>query len=437
MRDRFWAACMAGGLLARLGVAFGGDFVLHPDDTFQILEPAAAWVHGRGFLAWEFVFGARSPLAPLLVAGGLFAAALAGLPRLGGRGGGVVPRVDGDSGRDARLCVAGGGRFPNGGAGRAAVRVFLVRAGGPGRASDGRDAGGMGLLGSAGAVGAGRGPRVAARFMGSDDAAGFAGGLMCCRVRGAAHATATGGGGRGGCVVDSPGDAAGCGHAGPVRRVPGRGVRRCRRCFLGLSRAAVSFLAPERGGERAVSVGPAGCRGVEPAGDVRDVAAVCFGGGLVLALVPALGNLSHRAGVCVCVALAAVWLPHAFLAHREYRFVLAMVPLWGAALGLAQAGVAPGWRWPLRGVLGVWALVASVCGLAGGRCRGRPGRMRFFRRRWMARRASPGSWGRRTRTARRSGCCRRRETVCKACGSFTGGGRVCRVTTAWPLGADV
>lgn len=53
----------------RVLVALAGDFVLHPDEIMQYLEPAHALVFGSGALHWEFYFGARSWLVPGLVAG--------------------------------------------------------------------------------------------------------------------------------------------------------------------------------------------------------------------------------------------------------------------------------------------------------------------------------------------------------------------------------
>ena len=355
---------MAGGLLLRLGVAFGGDFVLHPDDTFQILEPAAAWVHGRGFLAWEFVFGARSPLAPLLVAGGLYAAAMAGLP-----GPAVV---------EAAACL-GSMAIPAG------MHAFALRAPGGSRTAArgallfgcfwyelvvlaGRPTAGMlaiwafwGLLG------------LSARAVGvvSQETSW---GLVTRRVLPAALCAAA-------CVVLRmqllPAVAAAVAVLW-LRRETLRAAGLLALCG-GLLIAAcgiadgVFWGFPERPFHSWRLNGEVNARFLS---DLRAAGGSSLpgtyvtwlqfaSGGLVLALVPALGRLSHRAGVCVCMALAAVWLPHAFLAHREYRFVLAVVPLWGAALGLAQAGVAPGWRWPLRAALGGWALAASVCGLVG------------------------------------------------------------------------
>ena len=54
---------------ARAGIALSGDFVLHPDEIMQYLEPAHRLVFGNGAAFWEYVFGARSWLVPGLVAG--------------------------------------------------------------------------------------------------------------------------------------------------------------------------------------------------------------------------------------------------------------------------------------------------------------------------------------------------------------------------------
>ena len=53
----------------RAAVALGGDFVLHPDEIMQYLEPAHRLVFGNGITFWEFHYGARSWIVPGLVAG--------------------------------------------------------------------------------------------------------------------------------------------------------------------------------------------------------------------------------------------------------------------------------------------------------------------------------------------------------------------------------
>ena len=51
----------------RAGVALSGDFVLHPDEIMQYLEPAHRLVFGSGVTYWEYFYGARSWLVPGLV----------------------------------------------------------------------------------------------------------------------------------------------------------------------------------------------------------------------------------------------------------------------------------------------------------------------------------------------------------------------------------
>ena len=54
---------------ARAAVALSGDFVLHPDEIMQYLEPAHRLVFGSGVTYWEYFYGARSWLVPGIVAG--------------------------------------------------------------------------------------------------------------------------------------------------------------------------------------------------------------------------------------------------------------------------------------------------------------------------------------------------------------------------------
>ena len=67
----------------RAAVALGGDFVLHPDEIMQYLEPAHRLAFGNGVMYWEYFYGARSWLVPGLVAGvlKLFDAVGLGEPR--------------------------------------------------------------------------------------------------------------------------------------------------------------------------------------------------------------------------------------------------------------------------------------------------------------------------------------------------------------------
>ncbi len=50
--------------LPRLGLARFEHGVNHPDEVFQMLEPAHRWVYGYGIQSWEFQDGARSWLLP-------------------------------------------------------------------------------------------------------------------------------------------------------------------------------------------------------------------------------------------------------------------------------------------------------------------------------------------------------------------------------------
>ena len=67
---------------ARADVALSGDFVLHPDEIYQYLEPAHRLVFGNGVIYWEYLYGARSWLVPGVVAAvlALFDAAGLGQP---------------------------------------------------------------------------------------------------------------------------------------------------------------------------------------------------------------------------------------------------------------------------------------------------------------------------------------------------------------------
>ena len=64
---------------ARAAIALTGDFVLHPDEIMQYLEPAHRLVFGNGVVYWEFFYGARSWLVPGLVAGVLALCEVVGL----------------------------------------------------------------------------------------------------------------------------------------------------------------------------------------------------------------------------------------------------------------------------------------------------------------------------------------------------------------------
>lgn len=67
------------GFGLRAFVALAGDFVLHPDEIYQHLEPAHAAVFGNGIIYWEFIYGARSWLVPGTVAILLWLSQLVGL----------------------------------------------------------------------------------------------------------------------------------------------------------------------------------------------------------------------------------------------------------------------------------------------------------------------------------------------------------------------
>ena len=55
----------------RAAVALAGDFVLHPDEIMQYLEPAHRLAFGNGVVYWEYYYGARSWLVPGAVGGAL------------------------------------------------------------------------------------------------------------------------------------------------------------------------------------------------------------------------------------------------------------------------------------------------------------------------------------------------------------------------------
>ena len=63
----------------RAAVALAGDFLLHPDEIMQYLEPAHRLVFGNGVMFWEQYYGARSWLMPGLIAGVLWLCTLVGL----------------------------------------------------------------------------------------------------------------------------------------------------------------------------------------------------------------------------------------------------------------------------------------------------------------------------------------------------------------------
>ena len=66
---KFTLPVLALAFVARAVIALSGDFVLHPDEIMQYLEPAHRLVFGNGVTYWEYFYGARSWLVPGLVAG--------------------------------------------------------------------------------------------------------------------------------------------------------------------------------------------------------------------------------------------------------------------------------------------------------------------------------------------------------------------------------
>ena len=55
--------------VARAAVALSGEFVLHPDEIMQYLEPAHHLAFGHGVRYWEYFYGARSWILPGAIAG--------------------------------------------------------------------------------------------------------------------------------------------------------------------------------------------------------------------------------------------------------------------------------------------------------------------------------------------------------------------------------
>ena len=70
---------LALAFLLRALAALAGDFVNHPDEVMQYLEPAHKAAFGAGVSYWEFFYGARSWLTPGAVAAALLAADAIGL----------------------------------------------------------------------------------------------------------------------------------------------------------------------------------------------------------------------------------------------------------------------------------------------------------------------------------------------------------------------
>ena len=78
-RWRYFWPVLGVAFALRAGVALSGDFMLHPDEIMQYLEPAHRLVFGNGVVYWEFLYGARSWLVPGVVAGVLAAFEAVGL----------------------------------------------------------------------------------------------------------------------------------------------------------------------------------------------------------------------------------------------------------------------------------------------------------------------------------------------------------------------
>jgi hypothetical protein len=57
------------GLALRLALAFTSDTIHHPDETFQYLEQGHRIAFGYGYIPWEYRFGVRSYLIPLGISG--------------------------------------------------------------------------------------------------------------------------------------------------------------------------------------------------------------------------------------------------------------------------------------------------------------------------------------------------------------------------------
>ena len=66
---KFLLPVLALAFVVRAAIALCGDFVLHPDEVMQYLEPAHRLVFGSGVTYWEYFYGARAWLVPGMVAG--------------------------------------------------------------------------------------------------------------------------------------------------------------------------------------------------------------------------------------------------------------------------------------------------------------------------------------------------------------------------------
>jgi GPI mannosyltransferase 3 len=84
-----WFACMmivGTALGARLFVAVAHFDLMHPDEHFQTLEPAALLVYGLGWKTWEWTIGTRSWLIPAT-----YVPSMAAVKFLGASDGGSAP----------------------------------------------------------------------------------------------------------------------------------------------------------------------------------------------------------------------------------------------------------------------------------------------------------------------------------------------------------
>ncbi len=72
------AIAMLAGLVARIAITFTDDGIYWPDEIYQSFEPAHKLVFGYGVIPWEFVQGARTWVLPGLVAAILKVCALFG-----------------------------------------------------------------------------------------------------------------------------------------------------------------------------------------------------------------------------------------------------------------------------------------------------------------------------------------------------------------------
>ena len=66
---RLFPFVLALAFAVRAAVALSGDFLLHPDEVIQYLEPAHRAAFGNGIGYWEQFYGARPWLLPGFIAG--------------------------------------------------------------------------------------------------------------------------------------------------------------------------------------------------------------------------------------------------------------------------------------------------------------------------------------------------------------------------------